>query len=321
MQNGNVEEIRGRSPFRAALARLVRKKLAMASLTVIVFLYLAGIFAPLIAPHDYSETNLLRTQEGPSAEYLLGTDRLGRDILSRVLWGVQTTVIITVIGIVTGSLVLGVTMGLAAGYFRGRVDAVVMRFGEVVAAFPDVLLIILLAATLRPRIVEWAWGIEDALGIGGLVSSGVVDYVVVGVALLPLSWFGMMRLVRGQALWLREAQFVDAARAIGVSTPRMLFFHLLPNALGPIIVTATFGLGAVAGSEVFLSFLGLGVQPPHPSLGVMIADVTGRGSASVSVLRNHPEQLLAPITVVWLLIFCWNLLGDALNDAFNPRTR
>ncbi len=321
MQNGNVEEIRGRSPFRAALARLVRKKLAMASLTVIVLLYLAGIFAPLIAPHDYSETNLLRTQEGPSAEYLLGTDRLGRDILSRVLWGVQTTVVITVISIVTGSLVLGVTMGLAAGYFRGRVDAVVMRFGEVVAAFPDVLLIILLAATLRPRLVEWAWGIEDALGIGGLVSSGVVDYGVVGVALLPLSWFGMMRLVRGQALWLREAQFVDAARAIGVSTPRMLFFHLLPNALGPIIVTATFGLGAVAGSEVFLSFLGLGVQPPHPSLGVMIADVTGRGSASVSVLRNHPEQLLAPITVVWLLIFCWNLLGDALNDAFNPRTR
>jgi len=321
MQNGNVEEIRGRSPFRAALSRLVRKKLAMASLTVIVLLYFAGIFAPLIAPHDYSETNLLRTQEGPSAEYLLGTDRLGRDILSRVLWGVQTTVVITVISIVTGSLVLGVTMGLAAGYFRGRVDAVIMRFGEVVAAFPDVLLIILLAATLRPRIVEWAWGIEDALGIGGLVSSGVVDYVVVGVALLPLSWFGMMRLVRGQALWLREAQFVDAARAIGVSTPRMLFFHLLPNALGPIIVTATFGLGAVAGSEVFLSFLGLGVQPPHPSLGVMIADVTGRGSASVSVLRNHPEQLLAPITVVWLLIFCWNLLGDALNDAFNPRTR
>ena len=321
MQNGNVEEIRGRSPFRAALSRLVRKKLAMASLTVIVLLYFAGIFAPLIAPHDYSETNLLRTQEGPSAEYLLGTDRLGRDILSRVLWGVQTTVIITVIGIVTGSLVLGVTMGLAAGYFRGRVDAVIMRFGEVVAAFPDVLLIILLAATLRPRIVEWAWGIEDALGIGGLVSSGVVDYVVVGVALLPLSWFGMMRLVRGQALWLRESQFVDAARAIGVSTPRMLFFHLLPNALGPIIVTATFGLGAVAGSEVFLSFLGLGVQPPHPSLGVMIADVTGRGGASVSVLRNHPEQLLAPIAVVWLLIFCWNLLGDALNDAFNPRTR
>ena len=321
MQNGKVEETQGHSPFRAALARLARKKLAMAALTVIVLLYLAGIFAPLIAPHDYSETNLLRTQEGPSGEYLLGTDRLGRDILSRVLWGVQTTVIITVIGIVTGSLVLGVTMGLAAGYFRGRVDAVIMRIGEVVAAFPDVLLIILLAATLRPRIVEWAWGIEDALGIGGLVSSGVVDYVVVGVALLPLSWFGMMRLVRGQALWLREAQFVDAARAIGVSTPRMLFFHLLPNALGPIIVTATFGLGAVAGSEVFLSFLGLGVQPPHPSLGVMIADVTGRGSASVSVLRNHPEQLLAPITVVWLLIFCWNLLGDALNDAFNPRTR
>ena len=320
-ENGRGEEAQGRSPLRAAVSRLLRKKLALVALAVIVLLYLAGIFAPLIAPHDYSETNLLRTQEGPSAEYLLGTDRLGRDILSRVLWGIQTTVIITVIGVVTGSLVLGVTMGLMAGYFRGRLDAVIMRFGEVVAAFPDVLLIILLAATLRPRIVEWAWSIEDALGIGGLVSSGVVDYAVVGVALLPLSWFGMMRLVRGQALSLRESQFVDAARSIGSSTPRMLFVHLLPNTLGPIIVTATFGLGAVAGSEVFLSFLGLGVQPPHPSLGVMIADVTGRGGASVSVLRNHPEQLLAPIAVVWLLIFCWNLLGDGLNDAFNPRTR
>ncbi len=318
---GADAEPQGRSPLRAAFSRLARKKLAMAALIIIVLLYLAGMFAPLLAPHDYAETNLLRTQEGPSVEYLLGTDRLGRDILSRVLWGVQTTVIITLISIVTGSLVLGLTMGLVAGYFRGRLDAIVMRFGEVVAAFPDVLLIILLAATLRPRIVEWAWGIEDALGIGGIVSSGVVDYVVVGVALLPLSWFGMMRLVRGQVLSLRESQYVDAARAIGASTPRMLFVHLLPNTLGPVIVTATFGLGAVAGSEVFLSFLGLGVQPPHPSLGVMIADVTGRGGASVSVLRNHPEQLLAPIAVVWLLIFCWNLLGDALNDIFNPRTR
>lgn len=315
------EQEAGHSPFRRALSRLFRKKLAMVALVIITGLYLAGILAPVIAPYNYSETNLLRTQEGPSADHLLGTDRLGRDILTRVLWGIQTTVIITVIGILTGSLILGVTMGLVAGYFRGKLDTLIMRFGEVVAAFPDVLLIILLAATLRPRIIEWAWSIEDSFGIGGLVSSGIVDYAVVGIALLPLSWFGMMRLVRGQALYLRESQFVDAARSIGVSTPRMLFSHLLPNSLGPIIVTATFGLGAVAGSEVFLSFLGLGVQPPHPSLGVMIADVTGRGSASVSVLRNHPEQLLAPIAVVWLLIFCWNLLGDALNDAFNPRTR
>lgn len=318
---GATVQIRGRSPLREAMGRLRRKKLGMVALAIIVVLYMAGIFAPVIAPYDYSETDFLKSQQGPSAENWLGTDRLGRDIFTRVLWGIQTTVIITGIGLVTGSLVLGVSLGLVAGYFRGKSDIAIMRAGEVVSAFPDVLLIILIAATLRPRFMDWARGVEDGTGISGLVSSGVVDFFVIGLALLPLSWFGMMRLVRGQVLSLRESQYVDAARATGASTPRLLFTHILPNVSGPIIVTATFGLGAVAGSEVFLSFLGLGVQPPRPSLGVMIAEVTGRGGASVSVLRNHPEQLLAPIVVVWLLIFCWNLLGDALNDAFNPRTR
>lgn len=309
------------SPFRRAFQRLVKKKVAMVALSIIVLLYLAGIFAPLVAPHDYNQTNLRRVRQGPSAENWLGTDSLGRDILSRVIWGIQTTVIVTGIGLATGSLLLGVTLGLVAGFRGGVIDTVIMRFGEIVASFPDVLLIILLAATLRPRIVESVRGLEDFTGISGLVSSGVVDYFVVGIALLPLSWFGMMRLVRGQVLYLGNMPFVDAARGMGVSTPRILFVHLLPNTLGPIIVSASFGLGAVAGSEIFLSFLGLGVQPPRPSLGAMIADVTARGAGSVSVLRNHPEQLLAPIVVVWLLIFCWNLLGDALNDAFNPRTR
>ena len=311
----------GKSPLSLALHRLVRKKIAMTALALIVLVYLSGIFAAPLSPKSYSDTNLLRTQEGPGADFLLGTDRLGRDIFTRVLWGIQTTVIITVIGLVTGSLVLGVTMGLVAGYFRGRIDGFIMRVGEIVAAFPDVLLIILLAATLRPRITDWMRNVEDNTNISGIVSSGAVDYIVLGIALLPISWFGMMRLVRGQVLSRRTEPYVDAARSLGASTSRLLFVHLLPNVVGPIIVTATFGLGAVAGTEVFLSFLGLGVQPPRPSLGVMIADVTGRGGASVSVLRDHPEQLLAPIAIVWLLIFCWNLLGDALGDALNPRTR
>ena len=246
---------------------------------------------------------------------------MGRDIYTRVVWGIQTTVIITATTLITGSLFLGVTMGLMAGYFRGWIDAVIMRIGEVISAFPDILLIILLAATLRPKIVELARAIEDSTNITGLVSSGVVDYLVIGVALLPLSWFGMMRLVRGQVLALRDAEYVEAARAIGTSTPRILFRHILPNVVSPVIVSVSFGIGAIALSEVVLSFFGLGVQPPRPSLGVMIGEVTARGGASVSVLRDHPEQLLAPIIVVWLLIFCWNIVGDALNDVFNPRAR
>ena len=265
--------------------------------------------------------DLRRTQQGPSAENWFGTDRAGRDLYTRVVWGIQTTVIITVTTFITGSLFLGVSVGLVAGYFRGWIDAVIMRAGEVVSAFPDILLIILLAATLRPRIVELARDIEDSTGISGLVSSGIVDYVVIGIALLPLSWFGMMRLVRGQVLVLRDAEYVQAARAMGTSNSRILFRHIMPNVVSPIIVSVSFGIGSISLSEVVLSFFGLGVQPPRPSLGVMIGEVTARGGASVSVLRDHPEQLLAPIIVVWLLIFCWNIVGDALNDVLNPRAR
>lgn len=317
--NADLSPVRGY--WLSIWSKFRRRRLALVSLIVITFIYLLGIFAPVIQTHDYQETNLRRTQQGPSTENWLGTDRAGRDLYTRVVWGIQTTVIITVTTFVTGSLFLGVSVGLAAGYFRGWIDAVIMRVGEVVSAFPDILLIILLAATLRPHIVELARNIEDSTGISGLVSSGIVDYVVIGVALLPLSWFGMMRLVRGQVLVLRDSEYVQAARAMGTSTPRILFRHILPNVVSPIIVSVSFGIGSIALSEVVLSFFGLGVQPPRPSLGVMIGEVTARGGASVSVLRDHPEQLLAPIIVVWLLIFCWNIVGDALNDVLNPRAR
>jgi len=321
MTINNKQKITSVSPFRHGLNSLLNKKVAVSVIIVLVIVYVVGLIAPLIAPYSYSETDLMNTQSGPTLDHIFGTDRLGRDIFTRIIWGIQTTVIITIVGLVTGSLILGVSLGLVAGYFRGKADAIITRTGEVLAAFPDILLIIILAATLRPRIVDFARNVEDMSGINGIVSSGVVDFAVIGIALLPLSWFGMMRLVRGQVLSVGQREYVQAARIAGASNARILFRHILPNVIGPIIVSASFGLGAVAGTEVFLSFLGLGVQPPHPSLGIMIADVTGRGASSVSVLKNHPEQILAPIAVVWILIFCWNLLGDALTDIFNPRSK
>jgi len=317
---GNIRDV-SLSPFRQGLQNLVNKKVALTVIIILFLVYIVGLFSPLIAPYSYSETDLMNTQSGPTWDHIFGTDRLGRDIFTRIIWGIQTTVIITIVGLVTGSLILGVSLGLIAGYFKGKADAVITRVGEVLAAFPDILLIIILAATLRPRIVDFARKTEEFTGINGIVSSGIVDFTVIGIALLPLSWFGMMRLVRGQVLSVGQREYVQAARIAGASNARILFRHILPNVIGPIIVSASFGLGAVAGTEVFLSFLGLGVQPPHPSLGIMIADVTGRGSSSVSVLTNHPEQILAPIAVVWILIFCWNLLGDALTDIFNPRSK
>ena len=321
IEAAELDQIKPKGFWRGVWSRFRKRRLAFSGLIIITFIYMLGILAPVIQTHDYRETDLRNTQQGPSAEHWLGTDRAGRDLYTRVVWGIQTTVIITVTSFITGSLLLGVSIGLVAGYFRGWIDAVIMRVGEVISVFPDILLIILLAATLRPRIVEFARNIEDSTGISGLVSSGIVDYFVIGVALLPLSWFGMMRLVRGQVLVMREAEYVEAARAMGSSTPRILFRHILPNVVSPVIVSVSFGIGAIALSEVVLSFFGLGVQPPRPSLGVMIGDVTARGGASVSVLRDHPEQLLSPIIVVWLLIFCWNIVGDALNDVLNPRAR
>ncbi|MBI3954369.1 MAG: ABC transporter permease [Chloroflexi bacterium] len=299
--------------------RLLGKRLALACLAVIIGLYGAGIFAPFVAPQHYSTQNLSLSRRPPSREHLLGTDRLGRDLLSRVIYGLRTTVVVSVAAVVTGGLFLGVTMGLLSGYFGKKVDSFIMRSGEVASAFPEILLLILLAATLRPRILNFIRGIEDAWGFRGLVESGVVDYFVISLAVAVFSWFGMARLVRGQVLSLRTAEFVEAARALGAPTSRILFSHLLPNVLGIIIVIVTIGLGGAAGSEFILSFLGIGVQPPVPSLGAMVAE--GFGIGNLSLLRQYPHLILFPIGVIFLLIFAFNLLGDALADVFNPRTR
>ena len=313
------KEIRNISSTRLFIQNFSRKELGVACAIIISTIYLVGIFAPFLAPYDYSETNLLKTQAGPDFENLLGTDRLGRDISSRVIWGIQTTVIVTITGLLTGSLILGLFLGLLAGFYKGIFDFVVMRVGELVSSFPDILLIILLAATLRPRITNLFYKIEDNLNISGLISSGIIDYLVIGLALLPLSWFGTMRLIRAQVFSIREIEYVQSARTSGAGTFRIITKHILPNVISPLIVTSTFGLGAVALSEVILSFFGLGVQPPRPSLGAMLSDVSGRGGASVSVLTNHPEQLLSPIIVIWVMIFCWNIIGDALTDILNPK--
>lgn len=299
-----------------AASRLVRKKLAVASMAVLVVVYAAGIFATFVAPYDYTAQDYTVIRKAPSWEHLAGTDFAGRDVLTRVIWGVQNTVIITVVSMATGGLVIGVTLGLISGYFGRRVDSLIMRVGELFASFPEILLIILLAATLRPRIVDWVRALEDNTFLDGLVRSGVADYFVISLALVAFGWVGMARLVRGQVLSLRETQHVEAAKAVGASTPRILFLHLLPNAISPIVVTVTMGMGVLIGLEIILSFLGLGIQPPRPSLGRMLLE-----GGNLGALRSVPWMLLAPGGVALMLVFAWNLLGDALNDALNPRTR
>ena len=307
---------RSRGHLARAWSRLVRKKLAMFSVVTLVVLYCLGIFAAFLAPYEYTAQDYTAIREPPSLDHLAGTDLKGRDLLTRIMWGIQNTVVITLVSMATGGLVIGVTLGLVSGYFGRGIDALIMRVGEVFSAFPDILLVIILAATLGPRIKDSVRWIEDNTFIDGLVSSGAPDYLVIALALVSFSWFGMARLVRGQVLYLKQTQFVDAALASGASTPRILFVHLLPNAISPIVVSVTMGMGSMVGAEIILSWLGLGIQPPRPSLGVMLLE-----AGSLSALREVPWMLLGPGLVAWTLVLAWNLLGDALNDVLNPRTR
>ena len=257
----------------------------------------------------------VKVRPAGSWSHPFGTDRLGRDILTRVIFGLRTTVIITVITLVTGSLALGITLGLVAGYFGRLIDSVIMRVGEVTTSFPEFFLVLIFVSALRDPLKEWARGVGDTIGVN-IVQLGVADYLVLSLALAIFSWFGMARMVRGQVLQARENQYVEAAQAMGAPTPRILLRHVLPNVMGPVIVLVSAGLAGVAGSEVFFSFLGIGIQPPTPSLGLMIFE-----NASISVLRTNPHLLLFPVGTLTVLLFTFNLLGDAVNDAFNPRTR
>ena len=298
-----------------SIRRLLRKKIGVTCLVIIAIMYGSGILAPLVTPYGYNDQDLSITKQTPSFSHPFGTDRLGRDNLTRIIYGLRTTVIITVVTLVTGSLALGITLGLISGYFGRFIDTLIMRVGEVSSAFPEIFLVLIIVSTFKPPITRWVRELEDVVGFD-IVSLGVVDYLVLSLALAIFSWFGMARLVRGQVLQARENQYVEAARSIGASTPRILIRHLLPNVMSPVIVTVSAGLAAVAGSEVLISFLGIGIQPPTPSLGLMIFE-----NGSISVLRSDPLLLLFPVFTLSLLLFTFNLLGDAVADAFNPRAR
>lgn len=306
-----------RSPsyWAISIRRLLRKKLGVACLTIILLMYGSGILAPLVTPYGFNDQDLSITKQGPSISHPFGTDRLGRDIFTRIVYGLRTTVIITVVTLVTGSLLIGISLGLLAGYFGRFIDTLIMRVGEVSSAFPEIFLVLIIISTVKAPVTVWVRKIEDIVGFD-IVSLGVVDYLVLSLALAIFSWFGMARLVRGQVLQVRENQYVEAARGIGVPTSRILMRHVLPNVMGPVIVMVSAGLAGVAGSEVLLSFLGIGIQPPTPSLGLMIFE-----NGSISVLRSNPHLLLFPVLTLSMLLFTFNLLGDAVNDAFNPRAR
>ena len=307
---------RGCSYWGLSVRRLARKKLAIICLSLIVLMYGGALLSPLITPYEYTAQDLSKTRAGPSLAHPFGTDRLGRDMLTRVIYGLRTTVIITVMALLGGTLVLGVVLGLMSGYLGRWVDSVIMRTGEVTSSFPEILLLLIFVAAFKPRVIGAVQQFEDATGIDWIIRLGIMDYAIISVALSIFGWFGMARLVRGQVLQARESQYTESALVAGASTSRILRVHVLPNILSPLIVTISVSLASVAGAELVLSWLGIGVFPPTPSLGRMLFE-----NSNIQVLRNHPHLLLFPIGTVTVLFFCFNILGDAVNDAFNPRVR
>ncbi len=288
--------------------RLWRNRPAMISLFVVCLMYLTAIFAPWIAPYPYDKIDLNNVRAAPGYEHLLGTDQVGHDIFSRIVWAARSAAFVSVT--VTGmGLLLGVFFGVLAGYMGGWVDTLIMRLCDVLFAFPGLLFVFFIAATIQPRINLWV----RSIGLRDLARSGYADYLVVIIALGLVGWPGLARLIRGQLLSLREREYIMAAQAIGVPTWKIMLRHLLPNAMPPVIVSVSGGVGGIILSEATLSFLGIGLQPPNPSWGAMISEYRGYWRTELWPL------LFVPAAILVALIIAFNFLGDGLNEVLNPQ--
>jgi len=285
MTDADLEQ--GSSLWQDAFLRLRRNHLAMVSLGILIFLVLIALFTPWIAPYSYEGQNLQLGASPPSWEHWLGTDVLGRDQLTRIMYGARVSLMVGFIA--TGvALCIGVLWGTIAGFLGGRVDALMMRIVDVLYALPFAIFIILLTVIFG--------------------SSMLLLFLAIGA----VEWLTMARIVRGQVLSLRSQEFVEAATAMGLSRWRIIRRHLIPNALGPIIVYTTLTIPSVILLESFLSFLGLGIQPPQSSWGSLISD-------GVDTMEEYPWLLIFPGLTLSIALFSLNFLGDGLRDALDPR--
>ncbi|MDO8674468.1 MAG: ABC transporter permease [Dehalococcoidia bacterium] len=282
---------RSRTLWGDAWRRLLKNRLAIVGGTIVVLMGLLSILAPIVSPYDPIQQSYDALNESASSAHWFGTDRLGRDQLSRLIFGARTSM---TVGLFTQFIVVivGVPLGAIAGFAGGRIDNVLMRFTDVMYAFPDLLLIILL---------------RSALSGTPLSGSIYVIFFAIGLA----SWVGVARLMRGQILCLKERDFVLAARALGASNGRVLFSHLFPNALAPIVVAVTFGVPRAIFAEAALSYIGIGVTPPEPSWGTMIQD-------GYQAIFAYPHMVLFPGIAIALLMMAFTFLGDGLRDALDP---
>jgi oligopeptide transport system permease protein len=292
---GRVEAVQtaiagGRSLWDDARARLLRNRAAVVSMWILGFLVLVAIFGPMVWVHDYRTISDLRTIN-PTFEnwHIFGTDLQGRDLFARTMIGLRISLLVGVVATAV-SLVIGVTWGATAGYLGGRIDNFMMRFVDVLYALPFIFFVILLLTVFERNIV------------------------LIFAAIGAIEWLTMSRIVRGQTLAIKGKEFIEAARAAGVSRRGIIFRHILPNVIGPVAVYVTLTIPVVILAESFLSFLGLGVNEPLTSLGVLISD-------GAKMMEAKPWMLLIPAGVMSVALLCLNFIGDGLRDALDPKER
>jgi ABC-type dipeptide/oligopeptide/nickel transport system permease subunit len=304
-------EDRPTSLWKDAWRRLKRNRLAIVGLAVIACLVFVAAFGPWLTPYDFLSQNLDVRNLPPSFAHPFGTDDLGRDVLSRVIYGARTAFLVAVLVTVVAVLI-GVALGAVAGFYGGRVDKALMWATDMTMSVPQLLLVVVINASLKQPITLWMEARYMETLNPFYRNSAIIDFVLVFGSMALISWPPYARLVRAQVLSIRNRPYVTAARALGLTNRIILTRYVLPNAAGSLIVAVSAGLGTAMVLESAFSFLGIGVNPPTPSWGNMISD-------GLRVWTNYPHLLLAPAAVLAVVTVAFNFLGDGLNDALNPK--
>ena len=280
---------KGQSNFRLVMKRLMKNPNAVAGMVILAVILAVGLFTEVIAPYGYAEINMADRLQGPSLRHFFGTDEMGRDLFSRIIYGTRSTLMIS-FGTVAFGTGIGIFLGSAAGYFGGRADNIIMRFLDVISAIPGILLAICISAVLGNGMVPTI----AALGVGGVA--------------------GAARILRASMISIREQEYVEAAVSINAGNLRIIAKHVFPNAMSPLIISASMSLANAIIVASSLSFIGLGIQPPNPEWGALLA-------AGRNMIRDYPHLVMFPGVMIMITVLAMNLFGDALRDALDPKLK